>query len=114
MASDAVIDDLDDGNLAIRNADKRLGRWLALRGSWGFGIGLGLNEASARCAHDAAAYDGVSFWARTTNTIERVSFIVRTRQTDGSCEAAPSLPTNSGYTARRGRGRGCVTSTNQL
>jgi hypothetical protein len=64
-------------------------------GSWGFGLGLGLNGVSGHCGYDAGTYDGVSFLARTGTTNEKVTFIVRTRQTvpldfggDGSCEAA--------------------------
>ncbi len=64
-------------------------------GSWGFGIGLGLNVVDGHCGYDAGAYDGVSFWARTGYTTETVSFNVATRQTvplefggDGSCDAA--------------------------
>jgi hypothetical protein len=125
--SEPLIDDLEDGDLAIRKVDRRLGRWwrygdddcevkdwgppeapggdnsshYAMHvsakncGSWGFGVGLGLNAVNPHCAYDAGVYDGVTFWARTGGTTETVSFIVRTRQTvplefggDGSCDAA--------------------------
>jgi hypothetical protein len=126
--SEPLIDDLEDGDLAIRKVDQRLGRWwrygdddcdvkdwgppeapgganpsrYAMHvsakncGSWGFGVGFGLNEVNGHCAYDAGTYDGIAFWARTGGTDETVSFIVRTRQTvplefggDGSCQAGP-------------------------
>jgi hypothetical protein len=75
-------------------------------GSWGFGIGLGLNEVNAHCGYDAGPYDGVTFWARSGHTTETVSFIVRTRQTvplefggDGSCDAAAEKHCWDGFAA---------------
>jgi hypothetical protein len=61
----------------------------------GFGLGFALNGATGRCAYDASAYDGISFWARSGGLGVTARLTVGTRQTqpfayggDGSCEAA--------------------------